>query len=133
MFARVSVPVSSSMLERVVRLLGSHRYRWRREDDLQHSLHGVLVKAGVDVTREFKLTADERVDLWVPHGEIAVEVKVAQGVAPVTRQLARYAATGVPRELLLVTTRATHQAVPRFFEGPDRLVQCRVLFLPTVA
>lgn len=70
--------------------------------------------------REVSLDDHNRIDFLVEldgQTTIGVEVKVAGALAAVQRQLTRYAAFDAIDELLLVTTRAQHHAIPTEIGG----------------
>lgn len=83
------------------------------------SLHGeissVLTGAGIEHRREVPMGPRNRIDLLV--GRIGIEVKVAGQVASVVRQLTRYAERDEIDSLILVTTIAKHNGVPRTIAG----------------
>jgi hypothetical protein len=93
-------------------LLAAHRMVWSSEDQLQAGIAAALAAAGIAHEREVRLSPRNRVDLLV--GRVAVEVKVARRTAlgDIAAQLGRYAASPDVDELLLVTTRPQHQALP---------------------
>lgn len=106
----------------VVDVIDAHRFTYASEDALQEGLAAALDAAGLHVQREVLLSARDRVDLLV--GRVAVEVKVAGTNAGVFRQLVRYAGSGDVDELVLVTTRRRHSAIPRDVAGkPLTVVQ----------
>lgn len=88
---------------------------YRAEDQLQEGIAAALTAAGMPVTREVRLTARDRVDLLT--GRVGVEVKVAGAADAVLRQLQRYATSDRIDELVLVTTRAHHRALPTQIGG----------------
>lgn len=99
------------------------------EYDLQCAIAAALTDAGHTVAREIRLTDGvSRVDVfiegdtsvegtWWRGPGIAIEVKIAGSTSSVVRQLERYARCAEVGELILVTTRAKHHAVPRVLEG----------------
>lgn len=76
---------------------------------LQDAIDLALRRVAVTPIREVRLTAADRIDLLV--GTVGIEVKVAGSIAAVTRQLRRYATSGLITELVLVTTRVAHTAI----------------------
>lgn len=92
---------------RVAIAISKVRFRHASEDDLQRGIAAALTELGMDVEREVRLTARERIDLLV--GGVGVEVKIAGVLRDVERQLARYAASTRVDALVLVTTRASHR------------------------
>lgn len=102
------------------------RYRYARETDLHAGIAAVLTRAGIGPVREVRLTAAERIDLFLPAAGVGIEVKVDGQAGAVWRQLRRYAACPQIRALLLVTTRARHQLdAPAAIDG----IPVRVLVL----
>ena len=101
-------------------LIGAHRYTTPDETRLQESIADVLAAAGVDHEREVVLTRRDRIDFVA--GQVGIEVKVAGKAAAVLAQCARYAASGRVDELLVVTTRAAHTALPATVGGKPLLV-----------
>lgn len=91
----------------VLEVLRSCEFRYCNEDDLQAGLAGALTNAGLDVQREVRLTARDRIDLLVD--AVGIEVKIAGRTADVIRQLNRYLKSELIEELILVTSRARHQ------------------------
>lgn len=100
----------------VVAALSSATLTYTDEVSLHEDMSRVLTAAGVDHAREVRLTPRDRIDFLTADG-VGIEVKVAGSLAAVTRQMTRYAAHPGVRELVLVTTRATHHAIPRNLGG----------------
>jgi hypothetical protein len=97
-------------------LLSGYRLRSPNEATLQFAIAQCLDQNGVKYDREWRLTAEDRVDFMVD--AVALEVKVDGSPAEVTRQIHRYAQHQAVQEILLVTTRAQHLSVmPSAFNG----------------
>lgn len=96
-------------------LLSPLRFRHANETELQAGIASVLEGAGVAFEREVPLSANDRPDFLI--GDVAVEVKTGGGLADALRQLDRYAKHARVQELILVTTRMTHRAVPDELRG----------------
>lgn len=96
-------------------LLEQFRYVHTTEAQLQEGLAEALSLAGFVPEREHWLAPGDRVDILV--GRVAIEVKCAGSLPAVTRQLRRYAASDNVGEIVLVTTRAAHRAVPVELDG----------------
>lgn len=79
------------------------------EKAMQDAVESALRNEGLVFRREVTRGAD-RIDFMV--GSVGVELKVKGAVAEVVRQLERYAAWPDVTELLLVTTRGHHLAIP---------------------
>ena len=104
-------PEQPELLE-ALRRLRSYRYLAATEDELQAQLAQALVQEGVAFAREHRLTAEDRVDFYLPRWRAAVEVKVDGSPAEVLRQLHRYSACADVACLVLVTRRARHGNLP---------------------
>jgi hypothetical protein len=94
----------------VADLVRGFRFHYGDEDQLQEGLASALQSRGLEVQREVRLTARDRIDLLVER--VGVEVKVAGRPDGVVRQLRRYAASDQVDGLVLVTNRVRHLAVP---------------------
>lgn len=101
--------------DEVAALLAGYRFVYANELELHAGIEQALLTAGHQPAREVCLTATDRIDFLL--GRLGVEVKIAQAPGDVARQLRRYAATGLLDELLLVTTRVRHRAVPALVPG----------------
>lgn len=99
----------------VVQALLLHRFQVSSEDMLQAAVYEVLAGLERDTMREVILGPGERIDVMCD--QVAVEVKIAGAVAQVARQLDRYSMHPRVHELVLVTTRPQHMAVPRLLNG----------------
>lgn len=98
-----------------------HRFRYCTEAELQQGIHAALASCGLPVRREVRLSSADIVDFMV--GSVAIEIKVAGALGDVVRQLTRYARHDQVSDLVLVTTRAAHRAVPHDLAGtPVRTV-----------
>lgn len=95
------------------------------ETALQDAIAACLTAASIPFEREVRLNAADRID-FVVAGELGLEVKVDGGLSEVTRQIHRYAQVESLSELLLVTTRMRHLALPRAFNG-KRLAVCHLI------
>lgn len=105
----------------VAAAIGSYRFTYRAEDQLQEGLAAAFAAAGLPVQREVWLSPSERIDFLV--GRVGVEVKVAGSPSVVLSQLQRYATHERIGGLVLVTTRARHRALPAVVGGlPLRIV-----------
>lgn len=80
-------------------------FRWSSEEDLREGLATALDTEGITYERECVLGPGDRIDFLV-EGGLGVEVKVATGLAAVTRQLHRYAQHARITALVLFTTSA---------------------------
>lgn len=90
--------------EALAELLGSYRFSYANEIELQDGIGAVLDLAGVPHAREVDLGRAGRIDFVVGHG-LGVEVKIKGAAADVDRQLRRYLDADGIDEVMLVTTR----------------------------
>lgn len=93
-------------LEVVLDTLRSTRFTWTTEDDLQVALDAALRARGLDVERERRIDAHNRIDLAV--GRVGIEVKVTGPWANVLRQVMRYGRSAAFDHVVLVTCRPAH-------------------------
>lgn len=100
----------------VVAALASVALTYTDEVSLHEDMSRVMSAAGIGHAREVRLTARDRIDFLTADG-VGIEVKVAGSLAAVTRQMTRYAAHPGVHELVLVTTKAAHHAIPRTLGG----------------
>jgi hypothetical protein len=101
--------------ERVMAVIRGYRYRHINEAEWQRALADALLAQGVPARREVPLGDSDRIDILA--GRVGVEVKVAGSPEEVERQLRRYAASDRVDELILVTSRTRHGAIPRRLGG----------------
>lgn len=90
-------------LDHYAKVLGSHRYRFANEYDLQLGIAELLHSFGYAFCREFQSRVG-RID-FVLAGDIGLEVKVDGSRAALLRQLSRYARSGEFDGLLVVASR----------------------------
>lgn len=93
--------------ERVRGVIGSYRYAFIDEKDLQDGIAEALARGGLGFEREVRLAPRDVVDFLV-EGGVGVEVKVEGAVGAILRQLARYARSDRVKALLLVTRKMQH-------------------------
>ena len=109
------------MIEQVVEAIRAHRYHFSNEAELQDGIEKVLQFHKIDMEREVRLSAHDRIDFLC--GRVGVEIKIAGSAAAVQRQLARYAAHGSIDGLILVTDRCQAGVQPKILNGkPLRIV-----------
>lgn len=104
--ARAKAAPQPVTLERLHQVLGSYRYSFANERDLQDGIAQALATRGIRFDREVVLGPKDRPDFMVDG--IAVEVKVDGTPAVILRQLDRYAAQKAVRAILLVTRKEQH-------------------------
>jgi hypothetical protein len=101
--------VSESLTLTLRRTLGSARFRYTSELELQDGIAELFTARGIAFERERQLGPD-RVDFFI--AGIAIEVKIEGSLSDVTRQLHRYSEHPDVTGVVLVTTRARHNAMP---------------------
>lgn len=87
-------------LDQLSALLGSFRFRFVTEKDLQDGIEAVLAKAQVSYRREQSLNVSDRPDFMV--AGIAIEVKTKGSLADLLRQASRYAGSNEVSSILVV-------------------------------
>jgi hypothetical protein len=112
LFAKETAP--SPTAAQVREALARYRMPVSVEKAMQDAVESALLAEGLDFKREVTRGAD-RIDFVV--GSVGVELKVKGSAAEVLRQLERYAAWDDLTELLLVTTRGHHLAMPSAIKG----------------
>ena len=104
-------------------LLGSFRFQYADEIQLQDGIARVLKDSHIEFEREFRLSQRDRIDFMVE--KVGIEVKVGHPLASVMRQVHRYMQSSEVEELLVVTNRCRHSIIPQIIN--DKPVE--VLFL----
>lgn len=113
---------SGATLAEVVAAIQSRRFVHVHEDELQEGLAEAFADAGLDASREVRLSSRDRIDFLI--GAVGIEVKVAGSAPRVLRQLERYAESDRVEELVLVTDRVQAGVQPETVGGkPLRVVQ----------
>lgn len=113
-------PAASTVTARQVRdALARYRMPVSVERELQDSVERALRAEKLEFRREVTRGAD-RIDFVV--GSVGVELKVKGSVSEVSRQLERYALWPELTELLLVTTRGSHLALPPIVGGKPLVI-----------
>ena len=116
----MTAPARAVSIDDVAATVSTRRYQFTDEYGLQDLLAEALAGLG-PVDREVRVPGAGRVDLAV--GRVGVEVKVAGTPAAVSRQLARYRASGAFDAVVLVTTRPVHLSL----SDPGAAVPLRVV------
>lgn len=101
--------------EAVAAAIASHGYRYTNEHQLHVGLAAAMAAAGLDPHPEVRLGDAGRIDFLVDR--VGVEVKVAGETEPLLRQVTRYAHRDEIDELVVVTTRRKHRALPDTVAG----------------
>lgn len=96
--------------EAVVGVLNRLTFKYRDERELQTGITAALEGAGFTVRREVSLTRHDRIDMFLEHERVGIEVKVGGNADSLHRQLVRYAECPWIEEFVVVTNRATHAA-----------------------
>lgn len=99
----------------LIEALRSVRFRFSSEEDLQLGIEKLLTSRSIPFEREVRLDAYSRIDFMV--GGVGVEVKIDGSAEELGRQVLRYLQHENVREIVVVTTRATHRDLPRELEG----------------
>jgi hypothetical protein len=97
------------MLNTIKNLLASYSYTFRDEAELQALVARALDAEHVCYTREYALTAADRVDFMATG--LGIECKTHDSVPSVLRQLLRYEKSEDIRELLLITSLTKHRVI----------------------
>lgn len=105
----------------IATLIGSHKYIYDNETQLQDGIEIVLRQNRCEFNREVILNPFDRLD-FLARGGIAIEVKIKGARHAVVRQLLRYAQCSEVGALILVTTKANHLRMPeRLNDKPLRV------------
>lgn len=108
-------PTVTTTAAQVAEALAGHQYRYANEIGLHLALEQAMHDAGLDPLPEVHLAEAGRIDFLVDR--VGVEVKVAGETEPLLRQITRYAHRDEIDELLVVTTRRKHRALPALVAG----------------
>lgn len=108
----------------VSNLISTHRFHFTCEEDLQAGIESLLRGAELPYIREARLSPRDRPDFFTKG--LAIEIKVKGSRTNVLRQLMRYAKNEQVEEILLVTTRSSHRAMPETIGG----VPLSVAYIP---
>lgn len=101
--------------EQLAGIIKGFRYSYSGEKELQDGIAAALDSSGVEYSREFPLSAADRLDFMV--GMIAVEVKIKGTRADALRQIHRYAQHDAVGGIVVVTTKARHLDMPTSLNG----------------
>lgn len=103
-------PTDVQLLE-LITLMKPFRIRYATELDMQDDLDSLLSAAKQDYTREWIIGAG-RLDFHLANG-IGIECKIAQSPDTVMRQVRSYLEHDSVTGILVVTSKASHRAIPR--------------------
>ena len=106
--------VLTPTLAEVLTALRGKRFRYNTERDLHEGLSAALDAGGVAHRREVVVPGG-RIDFVVDR--LGIEVKVKGSAVALERQVGKYALAEELDEFLIITTRRTHDAVPRTIGG----------------
>jgi hypothetical protein len=82
------------------------------EDDLQVALARVFTEEGFAFQREAAIDARNRFDFLFETEGVVLETKIKGTSADLVRQIHRYAALAIVREIVVVTTKMQHRIDP---------------------
>lgn len=100
---------------RIAELFRGVRFSYANEDQLHAGMAQFMEQSGIEFEAEVRLTVHDRIDFMV--GSVGIEVKVGHPLSQVIRQLHRYAQLPQITDLILVTNRCAHAAVPPTING----------------
>jgi hypothetical protein len=103
----------------LARRLGRYRFPVSVEKAMQDAVESALLAEKLEFRREVTRGAD-RIDFVV--GSVGVELKVKGSAGEVQRQLERYALWEDLTELVLVTSKGAHRALPSVVGGKPLIV-----------
>lgn len=112
-FPDVAPPVTVTALQ-VLTALSRYRLPVSVEKAMQDAVERTLRAEGLAFKREVTRGAD-RIDFLV--GTVGIELKVKGSAGDVLRQLERYALWPDVSELVLLTSKGAHRAIPRVVGG----------------
>lgn len=112
-------PATTVTARQVRYALARYRMPVSVERELQDSVERALRAEKLEFKREVARGAD-RIDFVV--GAVGIELKVKGSAGDVLRQLERYALWTDLTELLLVTTKGAHLALPRAVGGKPLII-----------
>ena len=101
--------------ERIIMRLSDYRLDATNEASLQRQVHE-LVSEICECRPEVRLNSRDRIDFLADSG-VGIECKVKGSAASVVSQLLRYAESDQVNELILVTSKRLHLAMPPFQDG----------------
>jgi hypothetical protein len=94
-------------VDEVLDVLRRCEFHYASEYDLQAGIAAALEGEGLNVHREVRLGASDRIDVLVDR--VGIEVKVAGSTEAAVRQCTRYLQSDQLDDVILVTSRARHQ------------------------
>lgn len=107
-------------LPSILDILSRYQFHFAHEKDLQDGIETVLRKNGVDFVREFRLSAMDRPDFYIPSSRTVLEIKLDGTLGALLRQISRYALDEKVIGIIVVGT------PPWMGKIPDRLCEKRV-------
>lgn len=102
-------------IDDVLAAIRKARVRYATEAGLHMDVQKALVDAGIQATKEYRLSGKDRVDLAVKvaGGTLAIEMKVMGSLPEVDRQVARYAAHEEVVAVVVVSPLTRHSGLAR--------------------
>jgi len=98
------------VIDDIAELIGGYRFSYTSEVQLHAHIAAVLTDARFGFEQEVTMASRDRINFLIDG--VGIEVKIQGSYATVLAQLQRYAASPRVDALLLVTTIATHLAMP---------------------
>lgn len=93
------------------------------QDGVEAALSLLATNYQLTFEREYRLSAADRPDFFLPAEGIVIECKIKGSTSEVIRQLHRYAEHEAVTGIILATSRTTHQ-VPLVLNGKPIYVAC---------
>jgi hypothetical protein len=113
------------MIDDVARYLAGFALRFGTEIQLQDDVATALEASIWKVGREWAITANDRIDFYLPEVKLGIECKIDGSRSFVSRQLIRYASKASVSGLILVSRRRGHALSRDELVGkPFRFVWC---------
>ena len=92
----------------IAKLISKYAFTYQNEKDLQDGIENVLILGKIKYIREFKMTARERIDFYLPDTKTGIEIKTKGAETQIIRQLLRYSQLDLINELILITTKSAY-------------------------
>lgn len=109
-------------VDNVCSLIASHRFHYHDEERLHSGIEAVLTRNAIPFERE-RIIGLNRPDFFLPGPDIAIEVKIKNSLADLTRQVYRYAKCSEVKAVLVVTDKMRLSNLPDEMLGkPVRVV-----------
>jgi hypothetical protein len=102
-------------VQSIVTMLASYRFPLSAEKATQAAIEDAFKAHQVEHRREYRLSAEDVVDFFIPEDAIAVEVKIKGSKRAIFAQVSRYAKHESVREIILVTN--VPMGMPQVVQG----------------